>query len=187
MRANKSHAKVGHQQQQAPEGGWHEVLADGTPVWIRPIRKQDVRLEREFLRRLSEQGRHDRFVGVVQPPSAAAAQHLANIESDGQVGLIAIVRQGGHDLEVGAGGYCRTFDGIGCHAAIAVDDAWRKRGIGRLLAHHLIDMAREGGIRHAYIVDPVGRAEHHRLALGLGFRSRPDPEDPAATVFVLEL
>lgn len=187
MRTNQSNVKPGHRQRSPHGVGWHEFLADGTPVWIRPIRKEDAKLERAFLRHLSEQGRHDRFVGVVQAPSEAVAQHLTNIESDGQVSLIALVREGDHDVEIAAGGYIRTVDGKGCHAAIAVDDAWRKHGVGTLLAGHLIDMARASGIRHAYIVDPVGRKEHHRLAHRLGFRSRPDPEDPAATVFELEL
>lgn len=187
MRANQSNVKAAQPERRPPGRGWHEVLADGTPVLIRPVRKQDASLERAFLRHLSEQGRHDRFIGVVQAPSAAVAQHLTDVQREDQVALIALVQRDGHDVEVGAGGYFCTRDGKACHAAIAVDDAWRKLGIGTLLAHHLIDMARASGIRRAYIVDPVGSEEHHRLAHSLGFRRRPDPEDPAAIVFELVL
>lgn len=187
MHANPSRSKTAHPQRRAPQAGWHDTLANGTSVFIRPIRKQDALLEREFLKRLSEQGRHDRFVGVVQAPSAAVAEHLTNIESDGQVALIALVHEGDHDVEIGAGGFVRSKDGESCHAAIAVDDDWRKLGVGTLLASHMIDMARASGVRRAYVVDPVTEKDHHRLAERLGFRSRPDPEDPAATVFELEL
>lgn len=187
MRASHSKAKAGQKDQRAQSAGWHEVLADGTPVFIRPICKQDAKLERAFLRHLSEQGRHDRFVSVVQAPSAAVALRLTDIQRDGQVALIALVHQGGHDVEVGAGGYFRTPDGKACHAAIAVDDAWRRLGVGTLLARHMIGMARASGIRRAYVVDPVTRGEHHHLAERLGFRCRPDPEDPAAAVYELEL
>lgn len=183
----KTRARAGNLPSRAAGPGWHEFLADGTPVTIRPICKEDAALERAFLRHLSERGRHDRFVSMVRPPSDAAAQHLASIETDGNLALIALVQQDGRDLEIAAGGYFRTRDGECCHAAIAVDDAWRKLGVGTLLARHLIDMARRSGIRRAYVVDPVVADDHHRLAEGLGFRQRPDPEDPAAVVFELEL
>lgn len=187
MRANPSKTKTEHRKPRPHGEGWHDLLADGTPVLIRPICKEDAKLERAFLRHLSEQGRHDRFVGVVQTPSDAVAQHLTDVHRDGQQALIALVHQDGREVEIGAGGYQRTRDGKSCHAAIAVDDAWRKLGVGTLLAHHLIDMARASGIRRAYVVDPVVRGGHHHLAERLGFRCRPDPEDPAATIFELEL
>ena len=187
MRAHPSIEKAGHRPGREPSPGWHDVLADGTPVHIRPIRKEDASLEREFLSHLSRRALHDRFVAVVHAPSETAAQRLASIETDGNVALIALVRQNGRDVEVAAGGYFRTRDGKGCHAALAVDDAWRNRGVGTLLANHLMDMARAGGIRRAYVVDPVDQKEHHRLADRLGFRPRPDPEDPAAVIFELEL
>lgn len=187
MRASRPNARARQRERHPPGLGWLETLADGTPVVIRPIRKEDAGLERAFLRGLSEQARHDRFVGVVQAPSAAVAQHLTDIVSDGQVSLIALVHQDGHELEVGAGSYCRTGNGEACHAAIAVADDWRKLGVGTLLAGHMIDMARASGVRRAYVVDPVGHEGHHRLAQSLGFRPRPDPEDPAAIVFELEL
>jgi len=186
MRAHQSNLKA-VRPERPPGAGWHDTLADGTPVLIRPVRKQDANLERAFLRHLSEQGRHDRFVGVVQAPSDAVAQHLTDVQREDQVALIALVQRDGRDVEIGAGGYFRTRDGKACHAAIAVDDAWRKLGVGTLLARHLIGMARASGIRRAYVADPVVRGEHHVLAQSLGFRSRPDPEDPAATVFELEL
>lgn len=187
MRAHRSPAHAAQPRQCPPADGWYETLADGTPVWIRPTSKDDAPLERAFLSHLSEQGRHNRFVGVVQAPSEAVAQHLTDVRNHGSVSLIALVREGDHDREIGAGGYFVTRDGKGCHAAIAVDDAWRKLGVGTLLARHMIEMARAAGLRRAFVVDPVGHAEHHRLAQHLGFRSCPDPEDPAATVFELDL
>ena len=181
-----SRADERHPEQSPPAVGWQEVLADGTPVRIRPIGRRDSEVEGAFLRRLSKRALHDRFVGVVYPPSSAVARHLTDIKGD-QVSLIALVRRGRHDVEVGAGGYFREHGGEHCHAAIAVDDAWRKRGVGTLLARHLIDLARASGVRRAFVVDPLGGDGHHRLAERLGFRRRPDPEDPASIVYELEL
>jgi hypothetical protein len=81
--------KAAQPERRPPDRGWREILADGTPVWIRPVRKQDASLERAFLRHLSEQGRHDRFIGVVQAPSAAVAQHLTDVQREDQVALIS--------------------------------------------------------------------------------------------------
>ena len=48
-------------------------------------------------------------------------------------------------------------------------------------------MARAAGIRRAYVVDPVVHPGHHQFAERIGFRQCPDPDDPAASVFELEL
>ena len=166
---------------------WYDMLADGTPVLIRPIRKDDVQIERDFLKRLSEQSRHDRFLAVVQTPMRDVEKDLTNIDYHDEMALIAIIRRDDRDVEIGAGGYWRTADGESCHCAVAVDDQWRKRGLGILLVQHLVEIARAAGVRHMYAVDAAGCEKTHRLAARLGFRRRPDPEDPAAITYELEL
>ncbi len=160
---------------------------DGTPVTIRRIRKEDADIERAFLKRLSEESRHNRFVSVTSSPLNAMADGPTDIDFPYDVGFIALLEGDDGEVEIGTGMYKSDFDGESCHCAVAIDDQWRRRGLGTLLMSHLIDVARANGKRRMYAADAVSNEKTHRLAARLGFRRVPDPEDPAAVTYELEL
>lgn len=187
MHANQAIAGSERRASTSARSRWHDRLADGTPVVIRPIRKSDVRLESEFLKHLSERSLHDRFLSVVQTPVTDAARRFTDVDNRDEVALIAVVRREGHDVEVGAAGYCHSEDRGCCHVAVAIDDNWRRRGLAILLMGHLIEIARANGVQRMYAADAVGGEKTHQLAARLGFRRRPDPEDPAAVTYELVL
>ena len=166
---------------------WHEQLADQTPVLIRPIHPADAPKERAFLLRLSEPSRHQRFLGVVQTPMDDAAHRLTHLDYRCEMALIALVRSGGHELEVGAAAYCLSADRGRCHCTVAVDDTWRNLGLGTTLMRHLIEVARANGVERMVAVDAAGCEQTHKLAARLGFRSTVDREDPATVIFELAL
>ena len=166
--------------------GWAEQLFDGTTVCIRPICPEDAGREQEFLTHLSPELRAYRFLGLVKTPTASVARELA-CETDDGVTLIALVKQGDAELEVGAARYRAHDEAASCDCAVTIHPDWQRRGVGMLLMQHLIDSARARGIRHMYAADAARCAGTHSLAERLGFHPRPDPEDPAVTTFELEL
>ena len=166
---------------------WKERLRDGTLVNIRPIRPGDAERERAFLTRLSPEYRSYRFIGLIKRPSENVVRELTSIDPEHQVALVALVRAGSGEAEVGAAHYCCGHDRSRCDCAVTVDPQWQQRGVGRLLMWHLIGIASARGIRRMYAVDPVRCAGAHRLAERLGFHCRPDPEDPIVTTFELVL
>jgi len=167
--------------------GWSEVLRDGTPALIRPIRKDDAPLERRFLRGLPEDLRRCRFLGLVRSPTEDVVRALTCVDAERETAFIAVISQEGRDIEVGVARFVVSEDGKSCDCSITVAKEWRKRGIGTLLMRHLIDAAKARGIRHMYTTDPLEGAGRHELAARIGFRRRPDPEDPAAVTYELDL
>jgi GNAT superfamily N-acetyltransferase len=166
---------------------WKERLRDGSVVRIRSIRPGDAKREHAFLARLSPEDRAYRFIALIRAPDKRVARDLTCTDPACEVALVALAGGGDRETEIGAAQYCTSKDGKRCDCAVAVDGEWQRRGVGRLLMWHLIDIARVRGIRHMYAVDPVRCAGAHHLAERLGFHCRPDPEDPVVTTFELTL
>ncbi|HSE13097.1 MAG TPA: GNAT family N-acetyltransferase [Rudaea sp.] len=166
---------------------WKERLRDGSVVRIRSIRSGDAGREHAFLKRLSPEDRAYRFIALIRAPDERVARYLTCTNPVLEVALVALARGGDRETEIGAAQYSASKDGSRCDCAVAVDPQWQRRGVGRLLMWHLIDIARARGIRRMYAVDPVRCAGAHHLAECLGFHCRPDPEDPVVTTFELTL
>jgi hypothetical protein len=55
-----------------------EILRDGSAVSIRPLNAHDIFIERKFIRRLSPQLRHFRFLSSFAEPSEPLLERLTN-------------------------------------------------------------------------------------------------------------
>jgi GNAT superfamily N-acetyltransferase len=171
----------------AEEMRWTQRLRDGILVHIRPIDADDAPRELAFLSRLSPEDRSYRFLGLMKDVTEGVARELTQVDPASEVVLIAVVKDGADDVEIGVARFRASRDGAHCDCAVAVDPAWQKRGVGGLLMRHLIDVAQTCGIRRMYSVDAARCAGAHLLAERLGFHSRPDPEDPVVTTYELML
>lgn len=168
---------------------WIVPLHDGNVVRIRQLTPSDARREKAFLSRLPSEQRRYRFVGLVKPVDDAVVRELTCVDPACEValGAFAFAPADGEEIEIGAAHYCTDAEGVHCDCSVAVDPTWQKRGVGRALMRRLIDIARRNGIHRMYAMDGDGHAGAHSLAERLGFRSRPDPEDPLVTTFELVL
>jgi GNAT superfamily N-acetyltransferase len=164
-----------------------EHLRDGTTVRIRPLLPADVSREQAFLSRLTAEALSYRFLGLIKDRGADTARELTQVDTSREFVLVALVGDEPQAREIGAACYRLHDDATRCDCAVTVDPAWQHQGVGRLLMHHLIGVARAQGVRWMYAVDAVRCAGAHALAERLGFHSRPDPEDPAVVTFELEL
>ncbi|WP_300620351.1 GNAT family N-acetyltransferase [Dokdonella sp.] len=165
---------------------WTERLRDGLVVQVRPLLPQDCNRERAFLAHLPEENLAQRFVGLVKPIDEAVVRDLTCPAPECEATIGAFVPVEGGEIEVGVAAYVTRPDGVHCDCTVTVDPDWQKLGVGRVLMKHLIEIAREHGIRRMYAMTECHTGAH---ALGeyLGFHSRPDPEDPHVTTFELVL
>jgi GNAT superfamily N-acetyltransferase len=166
---------------------WVETLRDGTHVIIRPIRKEDLELERAFIERLSAESRRMRFLGQIREPSDEMLRHLTDIDYKNEMAFIALVHRDGQTREIGVARYSTSADGKFCECAIAVSDEWHYKGLATLLMHHLIDVARTRGIHTMVSYDAIDNGQMRELATFLGFKRKPDPEDSGMVVHSLTL
>jgi GNAT superfamily N-acetyltransferase len=133
-------------------------------VTFRPIHLADVeRLERMF-KRLSPESIRFRFFSPLTRVPRSALVRLAVVDHGRDEAVVAV--QG--DEIVGIAGFNGLPDGAHGHTrdaelAVAVEDSWQRRGLGRALAHRLADLARERG----YDTFVVRIMPENRAALGL--------------------
>lgn len=163
-----------------------ETLPDGSRVIVRPIRPDDIELERRFIEELSPEARRYRFLCGMLTPSDALLKQLTAIDQTRDAALIALDGSASTPREIGAARFSATADGR-AEVAVTVSDDWRLRGVGTLLMRRLIDVARDRGIHALFSVDPADNESMRRFAGALGFDRRPNPEDATQVVHTLLL
>lgn len=166
---------------------WEGYLRNGYRIYVRPTSGRDAALEKAFIARLTPEAFAQCSLGVVQPCNDNLVNDLACMNATAEVRLLALVDIDGAQAAVGLARYRTDEQHMSCDCAVAVDPGWRKLGIGSILMHHLIGIARLHGVRHMYANDAVRDGGAHALAGRLGFRRCPDPADPASVTFELEL
>ena len=159
------------------------VLFDGTPVTIRPIRVEDSGMEQDFVRHLSNDSRHFRFMSSLRELSEKKLKAFTEIDYDRHMAFVAIIVEDGKDVEIGAARYVATESDGACEFAIAVGDAWHGSGVAGLLMLSLQDAARANGFR---IMEGIVLATNRKMlkfARQLGFKRHTNPGE-ADTVYI---
>lgn len=160
---------------------------NGFDVHIRPISSDDIGLEKEFVKRLSPQSRHFRFLAGMQNLTDKAAKELCEIDFDDRMAFIALVKDAsGHEQEIGVSRYATDNKG-NCESAVTVADEWQNQGLGRLLMDKLINFAQEKGKKSLYSLDLANNTHMHQLANDLGMKRFHDPDDGSLVHYELAL
>lgn len=166
---------------------WIEPLRDGTPVLIRPLRSEDREREKAFIRRLSPSARRYRFLGSFREASPALVDQLMEVDFPRKVAFVALLHDNGTLREIGVSRFAAAADERQCECAVTVADEWQHRGLGVLLMHHLIAVARNNGYKRMVSIDDASNQPMRDLADFLGFQRETVPDDPARVMHVLEL
>jgi GNAT superfamily N-acetyltransferase len=165
---------------------WRESLGDGTQVLIRPICKDDGDMERAFIESLSPMSRENRFLGQLKASDDVIRQ-LTDIDYERDMAFIALHGGAGEQTEIGVGRFCLAKDGESCECAVAVSDAWQRKGLGTLLMGHLIDVARQRGIKRMVSIDMAENLAMRHLAESLGFDRKIEDDYPSQVIHTLDL
>ncbi|MGH3090547.1 MAG: GNAT family N-acetyltransferase [Rubrobacteraceae bacterium] len=115
---------------------------------VREIRPKDAPALQRLVGRLSQRTVYLRYFGPMKELSDEQARHFAEVDGKDRFALVAldpedeIVAVVRYDREKGT-------DAAAEYAAL-VEDKFQGRGLGLGMTKHLIDAARERGIRHLY-------------------------------------
>lgn len=155
-----------------------QILDDGTPVTIRPIRPEDAEIEQEFVRNLSVESRYFRFMDTVRELSPKMLSHFTRVDYDRHMALIAVTTRDDRETQIAVARYIADEDRRRCEFAIAVADAWQHKGLGTRLLQALMEAARASGIRA--IQGEVMASNHKMLQFvtSAGFSVHFDEQDP---------
>ena len=123
-------------------------------VVIRPIARTDRERLAEAFSELSEDTRRRRFGGLASRLGARDLDRLTDIDHHEHEALAAVATGSGRI--VGVARYVRLpHDPGAAEVAIAVDDGWQGRGVGRRLMRQLAERARDEGITRMRDYDGV--------------------------------
>jgi GNAT superfamily N-acetyltransferase len=166
---------------------WNEKLLDGTPVLIRPISPDDAERERIFIEGLSQESRYFRFLEGMRSPSPELVHKLTHVDQERDAAYVALVGEGTAQQQIGVARYCLDAGGDSCECAVSVADDFQHKGLGTLLMRHLIERARERGIKNMYSIDSAENHSMWAFSRHLGFECHRNPDDPLTVRHSLNL
>ena len=159
-------------------------LRDGTSITVRPIVPEDKQLLVDVFGRLSEESRFWRFFMNLRGLTPAMLANFTEVDHSNHEAVIAIESSSGQ--AVGVARYGRSSeDPEAAEVAVAVIDAWHRRGVARVLLAELSARARHEGFRRFVA---VVRADN-RAAVALFERAGGGKPRVAGSVleYVIEL
>ncbi|MDH4652206.1 GNAT family N-acetyltransferase [Pseudomonas sp. JS3066] len=166
---------------------WIETLEDGSHVLIRPLRPEDREREAEFIRDLSPETRHFRFLCAIREASSDLLDNLMEVDYQRKMAYVALVHRAGKLIEVGISRYAASNDQAQCECVVTIADGWQDLGLDKILMRHLIDAARDNGFKRMYSIDAATNVRMQRLARAMGFVCKRDPQDAAQLIHSLAL
>jgi acetyltransferase len=123
-------------------------LANGSRVVVRPALPQDCELQREFVRRLSDETRYFRFMTRLSELSQAMAERFTSIDYSRHLALVTTIFSDAAETMIGEARYVvDEAGGAACEFAVAVADPWQRLGLARTLLQRLAKHAATSGIR----------------------------------------
>lgn len=170
-----------------PSQKWNDMLRDRSRVLVRRICADDVSRVAAFIDALSSQSRHLLFLAGITKLADDALNRLCDPDFSRDTAFVAIDAADPAERLIGLARYVHDVDGDGAELSVAVADDWQHKGLGTLLLRHLIDTAREHGIRRLYSVDAASNYQMRKLAAHLGFTTRSDADDARQIISSLDL
>jgi GNAT superfamily N-acetyltransferase len=157
------------------------ALRDGVCVPVRRVRAEDAAALQRLVGRSSDRSIELRFFGPLKQLSDEMAERFADVDGKDRFALVALDPENQDEI-VAVVRYERERGTEGAEYAALVEDRFQGRGLGISLTRHLIEGARENGIRHLHAM--VMRENIGMLSLlrSLGLPERKHWQDGAEHV-----
>ena len=162
-----------------------ERLRDGRVVTVRALRLSDRNGMLAAIGRTSPQSLRRRFFVPKRGFSENEISFFMNIDFEHHVALVAEIDEDGQQVVAGGGRYVTVRPGQ-AELAFVVVDAYQGKGIGSALLRHVIELARDAGLKELAADVLPDNTAMLSLFSRLGFRSRP-AQDPQVRHLVLQL
>lgn len=161
--------------------------AGAPPLFIRPLRADDVAREREFIAGLSAQTLYFRLQYSATGASERDLQRLLDLDYYDRCAIAAVATHAGSDLIVGVSRYARIDGSRRAECAIVVADAWQGRGLGSELMRALADAARARDIDCLVGTTLAENARIAGWARRFGFSVQTEPHSGGLVVVQLDI
>ncbi len=123
------------------------TLRDGASVTLRPIRADDAPRLQALYARLSPESVYFRFLGRAAELTKKEANRLAHVDYFSRMAIVAAVDSGAEELIIAVARYAALLGKPGrADFAIAVQDDYQGRGLGKIILRRLAAWAVQHGI-----------------------------------------
>ncbi len=124
------------------------ALADGTEVFLRPIKPTDDNLMIDLFNSFSKETIYFRFFSTLKYMPKDQLEKMTHIDYEKQMAIVALVQENDTERMVAVGRYTIEADNPDeAEFAIVVQDSYQKRGIGTEVLRHLAHVAKLQGVR----------------------------------------
>jgi acyl-CoA hydrolase/GNAT superfamily N-acetyltransferase len=123
------------------------VLAEGTEVFVRPLKPSDEESFKDLFYSLSDDSRYKRFVSHMRSMPHSNRQHYVAINYAEQLGIAAVVQSAEGERFLGVAQYIKSPNLPRAEVAVLVQDDWQSKGLGSFMVKHLIRHARKVGLK----------------------------------------
>jgi acetyltransferase len=161
------------------------ALINGRWVTIRPIRLTDATMEMDFVRKLSAETKHYRFLCALNELSPAEAIRMCEVDGPHTMAFVATVEEEGREVEIGVCRYALGGKSDVRETAITIADEWQHTELAKLLLQHLLASARQYGIRRLYTTEFADNQAMRKFAQDFGMATERDPGDATQVVYSL--
>lgn len=122
-------------------------LKDNTEIVIRPIYPEDEHLAIQFYKEISEKSLKERYLRVLHYDELTAKERLVRLccpDYDREITLVAELKHKQKKREILAiGRFTKLANSHDAAYSLLVKDKWHKKGIGKRLLKHIIQIAKE--------------------------------------------
>jgi acetyltransferase len=156
------------------ESDW--LLADGTPVLLRPIRPEDEGLVQELLEDCSDETLYFRYFHLVKSFPHSFLIRFTQNDYDREIGLAALGIPPGPEVMMGVGRLVMAPDRSTAEFAVIVADPWQGKGLGEKLTSRVIEIARDHGVQSLWGEVLAENVPMLGLVKKMGFTLHPPAE-----------
>jgi GNAT superfamily N-acetyltransferase len=162
-----------------------ETLSDGQIIRLRAIRPSDREKLREEFLKLSKATVRDRFFSVKMDLTPKELTYFTEVDFDHHLALVAELESDAAYVPVAVGRLVRiSGQPDHCEIAITVTDTMQGHGIGKIMLNHLIDCARQLGVRHMDASVMADNTRMMKLIRQLGLPLKSHLQDGIKTISV---
>jgi acetyltransferase len=165
-----------------------ESLADGSEVFIRPIRPDDERFYQRFMSLMTPEDIRLRLFGPVRELSHEFLVRMTQIDYAREMAFVALRPQAeGCEEMLGVARFCADPDYEKAEYAVMVRSDLKGLGLGWVLMRYLIGYAQSEGLKSLYGTVLKENATMIQMCRELGFKVEADPDDGSVWTVTLNL
>jgi acetyltransferase len=145
------------------------ILKDSSAVFLRPIKPTDGPLLLDFFQRLSPETIYFRFLTHLKSLHPDLLKHYVDIDYETHFALAAVIEEEKAESIIGTCRYIVKNKADHAELTIVLRNDWQRRGLGRIMAKRVVDIAKSKGISSIEILFDYRNEGMMRLFASLGY------------------